>query len=106
MAQVIWLMADGSKITADVSNGTNLMEAATDNDVPNILGECGGSLSCATCHVYVDEAWVDKCGIAESFESDMLEATEAERKTSSRLSCQIEVNDELDGVILHVPELP
>lgn len=104
MTQINWLMADGSKITADVANGMNLMEAATFNDVPHVLGECGGSLSCATCHVYVDEAWVEKCGSAEEFESEMLEATEAERKANSRLSCQIDVSDELEGLVLHVPE--
>ena len=103
MPKVTWILADGRKITADVPLGHNLMEAAVANNVPNVIGECGGCLSCATCHVYVDEAWYPKTGALSDMEGDMLEITLAERKPNSRLSCQIKATAELDGLILHVP---
>ncbi len=102
--QVTWKLPDGSKITADVSNGTNMMEAAVANNVPNVIGECGGSLACATCHVYVDAAWAAKTGEVDDFEDAMLDATEAERGEGSRLSCQIVAADALDGLTLIVPQ--
>lgn len=104
MAKVTWVLSDGRKIEADVKNGHNMMEAAVANSVPNVIGECGGCLSCATCHVYVDPAWQEKLTPASDMENDMLEITSAERKANSRLSCQIEASDALDGLILHVPD--
>jgi len=101
---VTWKLPDGSEISADVADGTNMMEAAVANNVPNVIGECGGSLACATCHVYVDEAWVGKTGSFEDFEDAMLDATEAEREPNSRLSCQIVASDDLDGLMLIVPQ--
>ncbi|WP_298675830.1 2Fe-2S iron-sulfur cluster-binding protein [uncultured Lentibacter sp.] len=103
--QVTWKLPDGSEITAEVRNGSNMMEAAVANSVPNVIGECGGSLACATCHVYVDPAWADKTGPLDDFEDAMLDATEADRSASSRLSCQIIASPELDGLILRVPQL-
>ncbi|MDG2339909.1 MAG: 2Fe-2S iron-sulfur cluster-binding protein [Paracoccaceae bacterium] len=100
-----WKLADGSEITAVVSNGTNMMQAAVDNNVPNVIGECGGCISCATCHVYVDEKWADKTGEIEEFEDAMLDVTEAERQKTSRLSCQIIASDGLDGLTLNVPKV-
>jgi 2Fe-2S ferredoxin len=70
-----------------------------------VIGECGGCLSCATCHVYVDAAWYEKAGHPDDMERDMLEITAAERKPNSRLSCQIKATDALDGIVLHVPEI-
>lgn len=104
MAKVTWVLSDGRKIEADVKNGHNMMEAAVANSVPNVIGECGGCLSCATCHVYVDPAWQAKLAAPSDMENDMLEITSAERKANSRLSCQIEASDALDGLILHVPD--
>ena len=104
MANITWKRKDGSEITADVSDGENLMEAALANNVAHIDGECGGCLSCATCHVFVDDAWTDKVGAADAIEEAMLEMTEVERKETSRLSCQIFASDELEGLVLHVPE--
>ena len=75
--KVIWKLPDGSEISAQVSDGTNMMEAAVANNVPNVIGECGGSLACATCHVYVDAAWSSQTGAAGEFEDAMLDATEA-----------------------------
>ena len=80
-----------------------MMEAAVANNVPRVIGECGGSLSCATCHVYVDDTWAAKTGTAGEFEDAMLDVAEAERRGTSRLSCQIRMSAELDGLVLHVP---
>lgn len=98
-----WILPDGAKIDAEVEAGLNMMEAAVAANVPNVIGECGGTLSCATCHVYVDPAWSDKTGSVSDFEDAMLDATEAERGDRSRLSCQIEMSADLDGIVLHVP---
>jgi 2Fe-2S ferredoxin len=103
MPRVTWILKDDKKITADVPVGHSLMEAAVANNVPNVIGECGGCLSCATCHVYVDPEWVEKTGKVSELEDEMLEITVAERKPVSRLSCQIQSAPELDGIVLHVP---
>ncbi|GAA6164490.1 2Fe-2S iron-sulfur cluster-binding protein [Pelagimonas sp. KU-00592-HH] len=99
-----WKLADGTEISAEIANGTNMMQAALDNNIPGVIGECGGCLSCATCHVYVDGAWLDKTGSADDFEDAMLDVAEAERTDASRLSCQIEASDALDGLVLIVPQ--
>lgn len=99
-----WILADGREITADVKPGLNLMEAAVAIGVPNVIGECGGSLSCATCHVRVADDWSDTAGKPSDFEDAMLDATEADRTDHSRLSCQITMSAALDGIILHVPQ--
>ena len=104
MANITWKMEDGNEISADVNDGLNLMEAATANNVPHIEGECGGCLSCATCHVFVDEGWFTKTGEIDDIEDTMLEMTDVERRDNSRLSCQIIAAPELDGLILYVPE--
>jgi 2Fe-2S ferredoxin len=102
--KVTWQLPDGKEISADVPNGMNMMQAALANDVPGIIGECGGTLSCATCHVYVAEDWSAKTGGTDDFEDAMLDVAEAERRDTSRLSCQIEADDALDGLVLIVPE--
>jgi 2Fe-2S ferredoxin len=99
-----WKLADGREITLDVADGTTLMEAATQRGVPGIIGECGGSMSCATCHVVVDPAWADRAGGPGPYEADMLDITEAPRQPTSRLSCQMRMSTDLDGIVLHVPE--
>jgi ferredoxin, 2Fe-2S len=101
--QATWIMPDGSRLTAEVPEGRNLMEAAVARNVPLVIGECGGNLSCATCHVQVDESWRDRAGGPGDFEDAMLDATEAERTEASRLSCQIKMTADLDGIVLHVP---
>jgi 2Fe-2S ferredoxin len=105
MPKVTWILGDGRQISAQVAIGHNLMEAAVANNVPDVIGECGGCLSCATCHVYVDPSWEAKTGKPGEMENDMLEITTAERKSNSRLSCQIVASEELDGLVLHVPHL-
>lgn len=99
-----WTLPDGSRITADVPAGQTLMQAAVSAGVPLVLGECGGNLSCATCHVVVASAWVGRAGPPNAHEDPMLDITEAERQPASRLSCQIRMSAELDGIELIVPQ--
>ncbi len=103
MPTVTWKLPDGSERKTDVDAGTTIMEAALDNDIPEIIGECGGCLSCATCHVFVDQAWFDKTGQPDEMEEAMLDVTDVPKRATSRLSCQITMSDELDGLILEVP---
>lgn len=98
-----WILPDGTTITAEVREGQNLMEAAVANNVPRVVGECGGSLSCATCHVYVAPDWVARTGDVGEFEDAMLDVAEDERRDTSRLSCQIRMSPALDGITLIVP---
>ena len=99
-----WKLADGRDITLEVANGLSLMEAATARGVPGIIGECGGSMSCATCHVVVDPDWAERAGSPSAFEEDMLDITDAGRQPTSRLSCQIKMSAELDGIVVSVPQ--
>ena len=98
-----WALPDGTEVTAEVEEGLNLMRAAVENNVDGVIGECGGNLSCATCHVVVDDAWIGKTGELDDFEDAMLDVAEAERQPNSRLSCQIEMSVDLDGIRLIVP---
>ena len=105
MAIVTYVEFNGAKHVLDVAEGENVMRGALYNDLPGIIGECGGGLACATCHCYVDEAWAERVGGPLSQdETDMLESTSAEVKSTSRLSCQIILSAELDGLIVHLPE--
>lgn len=103
MTTVIFVEANGNRREIDAADGTNLMQVAIDNGVDSILGECGGSCSCATCHGFVDDAWFETVGPANDIEKDMLEGA-IDPKHTSRLCCQIEVTPELDGVVIHLPE--
>lgn len=104
MPHVHWIMRNGDRISDDVNEGTNLMDAAQMNGIPGIAGECGGCLSCATCHVYVDDAWLAACPAPSEVENAMLEVVIAPRQVGSRLSCQLTASHALDGIVLHVPE--
>lgn len=104
MAKITYVEWGGTVHEVDVPNGLSVMEGAIDNNIPGIEAECGGSCSCATCHVYVDAEWFPVTGPAEPLERDMLESVMDLRETS-RLSCQIEVGDELDGLVVRMPEL-
>lgn len=103
MPQVIYVSHDGNRQEVEVQSGTSVMQAAVDNMIDGIIGECGGSCSCATCHVYVDPAWVDRLPAADEMEKDML-ACVLEPRPNSRLSCQIKMRPELDGLVIHTPE--
>jgi len=91
MPKVIWKLPDGKEVVAEVENGTTMMEAALDNDIPEIIGECGGCLSCATCHVFVDPEWLEKTGAADDMEEAMLDVTDVPKQPQSRLSCLIQI---------------
>ena len=93
---------DNSK-TIEVANGLTVMEGAIQNDIPGIDADCGGSMACATCHVYVEKKWFDKIPKAEEAEVDMIDMA-IEPKKNSRLSCQIIISDELDGLTVTTPE--
>src|SRR5262249_61765171 len=102
IAEVTGVLGSGREITAEVPVGHNMMEAAVTNNVPDVIGECGGCLPCATCHVFVGPAWFAKTGGPSEMERDMLEITLVTRQATSRLSCQITSSPELDGLILRV----
>ncbi len=104
MPEVSYVYSDGTKKTIEVDEGTTLRDAAVDNGIDGIEGDCGGLAMCATCHVYVADAYKDKLPEPGRDEAEMLEATAAERKDSSRLSCQIEITEELDGIEVYIPE--
>jgi ferredoxin, 2Fe-2S len=103
MARITWISADGRQWTADVNDGDNLMVAATFEDVPGIDGDCGGCLSCATCHVVVSPEWAEQVGGPGEQEHLLLDSTATPREPHSRLSCQIISRPELDGLVLQVP---
>lgn len=104
MPKITYIQTEGKELTLDVDSDVNVMRAAISNSVPGIVGECGGSLMCATCHVYVDQSFAAALPVASEDEDEMLEVTSAERRDNSRLSCQISMCDELDGLVVHVPE--
>lgn len=103
MPKITYIAHDGSSHTVDAEVGSTVMENAIRNLVPGIEAECGGACACATCHVYVDEAWYEKVGAPEPMEEDMLDFAYDVRPTS-RLSCQIKVTPALDGLVVRTPE--
>lgn len=105
MPHVIYIDATGAQRTIDLPLGENVMRGALYNDIPGIVGECGGGLVCATCHCYVDDAWMAKVGGPASHEeTEMLDSAAAEVRPNSRLSCQIAMTEGLDGLIVHTPD--
>jgi 2Fe-2S ferredoxin len=103
MAKITYIQFDGTETVIDVKSGQTVMDAAVKDGVPGIDADCGGAGACATCHVYIDEAWKEKTGEKSEMEESMFEFTENVR-SNSRLSCQITVAEELDGLIVRVPE--
>ena len=102
MAKIKYIEHNGKEHIVEVQNGLTVMEGAVQNDIPGIDADCGGSMSCATCHVYVKEEWLDKLPTKEDGEEDMLDMA-FEPKNNSRLSCQLIVSDELDGLEVNIP---
>ena len=102
MAKIIYNTNDNQKFELEVQNGLTVMEGAVQNDVPGIDADCGGGMACATCHVYVKEHWFNKIPKIEDGEEDMLDMA-FEPKQNSRLSCQIIVSDDLDGLEVNIP---
>ena len=103
MPKIIYKDFRGEAKTIEVENGLTVMEGAIQNDIPGIDADCGGSMACATCHVYVKEEWFDRINKKNEGEDDMLDQA-YEPKKNSRLSCQISVSDEIDGLIVNLPE--
>ena len=103
MPKITYTDFDGQSRTVEVKNGLSVMEGAVKNNIPGIDADCGGACACATCHVYVDEAWREKVGGASAMEESMLDFAE-NVQPNSRLSCQIKVTDALDGLIVQTPE--
>ena len=103
MTKITYIEFDGKEHTVDVRNGLTVMEGAIKNNVPGIDADCGGACACATCHVYVDEAWREKTGTASAMEESMLDFAQ-NVEPNSRLSCQIKVTDALDGLVVRLPE--
>ena len=103
MSKITYIESSGKSHTVDVKNGLTVMEGAIQNDIPGIDADCGGGMSCATCHVYVKENWFDKMPKKEDGEDDMLDMA-FEPNKFSRLRCQIIVSDELEGLVVNVPE--
>lgn len=104
MPRVTYVQADGSRESFDFGIGKSFMLAAQSHGVAGILGECGGQAMCATCHIYVDERFLDRLPPMSEDEDAMLEEAASERKANSRLSCQLEVSEQLNGIELLVPE--
>ena len=103
MTKIIYKDYQGNSKTIEVENGLSVMEGAIQNDIPGIDADCGGAMACSTCHVYVEENWFNKIPKAEDAEVDMIDMA-YEPKKNSRLSCQIIVSDELDGLEVTTPE--
>ena len=102
MPKITYNTHDNQTHTIDVQKGLSVMEGAVQNDIPGIDADCGGGMACATCHVYVNEEWLDKLSAKEDGEEDMLDMA-YEPKKNSRLSCQIIVSDALDGLVVNIP---
>ena len=103
MAKITYIEFDGTEHVIDVKNGLSVMEGAVKNNIPGIDADCGGACACATCHVFVDEAWTAKTGDKSAMEESMLDFAE-NVEDNSRLSCQIKVSDELDGLTVKMPQ--
>lgn len=103
MPKITYIQPNGSHQTVEAQTGTSVMETAIDNDINGIVAECGGACSCATCHVYVDAAWINSLTPPDAQEDGMLDCV-LDRQSSSRLSCQIEVTEGINGLVVHVPE--
>jgi 2Fe-2S ferredoxin len=103
MPKITYIEHSGTEHVIDAPAGQTVMEAAVKNAVPGIDADCGGACACATCHVYVDDAWAAKTGKASSMEESMLDFA-SEVEPTSRLSCQIKISDELDGLVVRLPK--
>ena len=103
MPKITYIEHSGKKHTIDVANGLSIMEGAVQNNIPGIDADCGGAMACATCHVYVKEEWFNNLPQKEQGEEDMLDMA-FEPKKNSRLSCQILVSEELNGIVVDLPK--
>jgi 2Fe-2S ferredoxin len=104
MAKITYIEHNGTQHIVEVANGLTVMEGARDNNIPGIDADCGGACACSTCHVYVHPDWVSKLTPKEDMEEDMLDFAFEPNAERSRLTCQIKVSDDLDGLIVQMPE--
>ena len=104
MARITYIEFGGKQHVVDVAEGMTVMEGARDNDIPGIEADCGGACACSTCHVYVDEAWVERLPPREAMEEDMLDFAWQPDPRRSRLTCQLRVTGDLDGLVVTMPE--
>lgn len=104
MPKITYVNHAAEHTVVEVPVGRSVMEGAIQNDVAGIVAECGGGCACATCHVFVNPSWADKLGERSAMEQDMLECTATDSTEHSRLSCQIKVTEDLDGLIVRLPE--
>ena len=104
MAEVTYVRADGERRTLDVPEGTSLMIGAVSHQLDGIVGECGGQMMCATCHVYVEPQFLPRLAAPSEDEDAMLDTTACERRPGSRLSCQLVASAALDGIVVHTPQ--
>ena len=103
MTKIIYVESNGKSHTVNVDDGLTVMEGAIQNNIPGIDADCGGGMACATCHVYVKDQWFNKINKKSEGEDDMIDQA-FEPKKSSRLSCQIQVSQDIDGLEVHLPE--
>ena len=103
MPKITYIEHSGKSHTIEIDNGLTVMEGAVQNNIPGIDADCGGGMACATCHVYVKEEWFDKINKKNEGEDDMLDQA-FEPKKNSRLSCQIHVSEEINGLVVNLPE--
>lgn len=103
MTKISFVEHDGTRHEVEADTGSTIMEAALRNNVPGIVAECGGACTCATCHCYIDDKWVEAVGGPSAMEEDMLDFA-YDVKESSRLSCQVKISEPLEGLIVHIPE--
>lgn len=104
MVKITYIEFDGTEHVVDVAEGLTVMEGARDNGINGIEADCGGACACSTCHVYVDEAWVGKLPAKDPMEEDMLDFAFEPDAAKSRLTCQIKVTPEIDGLVVRMPE--
>ena len=102
--KITFIAADGTETAVEAAPGDSVMRAAVAHDLDGIIGECGGSMMCATCHCYVDPAWAEAAGGQQDGEGDLLDCAASPLRPTSRLSCQIHMRQELDGIVIHLPE--
>lgn len=104
MPVVTFVEYDGKQHHLNLTEGQSVMQGAVNNMLTGIVGECSGSMACSTCHCFIDQEWMDKVGSASAAEQDLLDYSPVKTAPNSRLSCQITITDELDGLVVHMPE--
>ena len=104
MTRIVYVHPSGKRDTLEVSNGLSVVQAARGHGLDGILAECGGNAMCGTCHVYVDRDWIERLPPMSAEEDALLDGTASERRANSRLSCQLKIGPELDGLTVHLPD--